>query len=227
VKDDIGDLVHPVFSYALRLKDRLAQGDHPDLETEQATLKELLLSEHVARRYADFGGDRPFEHSMSGRTMEGRRTADGFLGIRFALACWLDEIFILDSPWAAEWENNSIERALYGSRDRAWLFWEQARRAEARAGGDALEVFYLCVMLGFRGEYRHEPDKLQTWVTTTMARLNKPQEMPSPPETEPPVNVPPLRWRAKLDRMVLVAAVLVLCVIPFVSYLVVTKMLGS
>jgi len=229
VKDDIGNLVHPVFTYALRLKERLAQGEPADLETEQATLKGLLLSEHEARRYGDFGGDRAPDASSAGQTLQGRRGADGFLGIRFALTCWLDEIFILDSPWEAQWENHLLERALYGSRDRAWLFWEQARKAEARPGGDALEVFYLCVMLGFRGEYRHEPDKLQAWVEATKTRLAKmqPQEMPHPAELEPPVNVPPLRWRGKLDRMVLVAAVMVLCVIPFVSFLVVTKVFGQ
>jgi type VI secretion system protein ImpK len=230
VKEDIGNLVHPVLSYALRLKERLAQGEAADLETEQATLKGLLLSEHEARRFGDFGGERmPQDASMVGQTMAGRRGAEGFLGIRFALTCWLDEVFILDSPWEAVWENHLLERALYGSRDRAWLFWEQARKAEARPGGDALEVFYLCVMLGFRGEYRHEPDKLHAWIEATKVRLSKlqPQEMPHPAELEPPVHVPPLRWRRKLDRMVLVAAVLVLCVIPFVSFLVVTKMFGQ
>src|SRR5207253_1176639 len=136
VRDDIGNLVHQVFSHALRLKERLAKGEQADLETEQAMLKGMLLSDHEARRFADYGGDRGLDLSSVSRTMEGRRGAEGFLGIRYALACWLDEIFILDSPWEAVWENHLLERALYGSRDRAWLFWEQARRAEARAGGD-------------------------------------------------------------------------------------------
>ena len=98
MQDVIGNLVHPVVAYGLQLKERLERGEGPTFEIEQAALKGLLLSDIEARRWADFGG----EGAAGG---EGRpRGSHPFLGIRYALACWLDELFLGDSPWAARWE---------------------------------------------------------------------------------------------------------------------------
>lgn len=234
MKEEIANLVHPVFSYGLRLKDRLARGEAANLDmyNEQQQLKGLLLSELEAKRLADYGGDRGSDASMMGGhtgTVTGsRRTADSFLGIRYALVCWLDEIFIADSPWSQEWNERKLEFALYGSNDRAWTFWDQARKAEARPGGDALEVFFLCVVLGFRGELREQPDRLQAWMSATQTRIAKaqPQEMPAPPDLEPASHVPPRRWRDRLNRMVLIAAILVLCTIPIMAYLLINALTG-
>jgi type VI secretion system protein ImpK len=227
MRDDIANLVHPVFNYGLRLKERLARGEAADMDTEQATLKGLLLGEMEARRVADYGGDRAIDQStMGGRTLNpSSRSSESFLGIRYALVCWLDEIFIVDSPWAQEWNEHKLESVLYGTNDRAWAFWEQARKAEARPGGDALEVFFLCVMLGFRGEYREQPDRLQQWVTVTQGRIAKgmSQEMQLPPELDPPVYVPPRYWRDRMQRMVVVAAVVALCLIPVVAFVLVNQ----
>ena len=40
--------------------------------------------------------------------------------------------------------------------------WNTVRNAESRSGTDALEVFFLCVMLGFRGDKREENTDQQT-----------------------------------------------------------------
>lgn len=225
MKEEIANLVHPVIMYGLNLKDRIRRNEAGDMYTEQATLKGLLLSDLEARRYADFGGDRVADLSLRQSLDPGRRQ-DTFLGVRYALACWLDEIFIAaDSPWAMDWENNKLETQLYGTNDRAWLFWEQAKKAESRPGGDALEVFFLLVMLGFRGEYLDQPDRLQAWVSATQARIAKlqGQEMQLPPELEPPTNVPPRYGRERMERMVFTAAGLTLILIPVVSSVVVLK----
>ena len=42
---------------------------------------------------------------------------------------WLDELFILYSSWESAWNERKLEGSLYGSNDRAWRFWEQARIA--------------------------------------------------------------------------------------------------
>ena len=76
-----------------------------------------------------------------------------FLGARYALACWIDELFIVHSSWADRWKPLILEQALFGSRERATKFWEQAdivlRRPECpaglepagcRRGGDLLPV---------------------------------------------------------------------------------------
>ena len=66
------------------------------------------------------------------------------------MVCWLDELFLVDSAWDARWNESKLELALYGTNDRAWHFWEQARLADTRPGTEALSAFFLCVMLGFR-----------------------------------------------------------------------------
>src|SRR5689334_6579748 len=122
----LANVVHPVVGRGLGLFGRLQRGESPNLEDEQAALLGLLAAEGVP----DFGPDR-----------------DGaFLGVRYALACWLDELFILDSPWAGQWNENKMEARLYGSNDRAYRFWEQAQYAAARPTTDALEVFFICVL---------------------------------------------------------------------------------
>lgn len=224
MRDEIAGLVNPVFTYGLRLKERLERGDTVDFYNEQAQLKGMLLGELEARRIVDYGGDAGTE-SVSGRG--GRRSPDAFLGIRYILACWLDEIFILDSPWEAQWNERKIEEALYGTNDRAWMFWEQATLAESRPGTDPLEVMYLCVMLGFRGDLRERPDQLRAWADTAGKRIAREQgrEWPVPPEIDPPVNVPPLRGREKLHRMVLTVAIFTFLLVPFITFFILTQIL--
>jgi type VI secretion system protein ImpK len=227
MREELANLVHPVFSYGLNLKQRLESGERPDFDSEQMTLKGLLLSELEAKRFAEYGG-QPDSPGMTRIGGSSRRSPDQFLGIRYSLACWLDEIFILDSPWEKEWNERKMEEALYGSNDRAWAFWEQARLAEARPGIDALEVFYLCVMLGFRGDLRDDATKLRAWADAAGARIAREQgkEWPMPPELEAPTNVPPLHGRDRLHRMVLVAAAAALLIIPIIVFAVV-KQIGQ
>jgi type VI secretion system protein ImpK len=224
MREDIANLVHPVLSYGLLLKERLAQGDIPSLDVEQAALKGLLLSESEARRWTTFGGDTRAE-SVPG---EPGRRAEQFLGIRYALVCWLDEIFTLDSPWEAEWNERKLEVALYGTNDRAWKFWDQARQAEARPQVDALEVFFLCVVLGFCGELRDSPERLATWVSTSQNRVVKArgQEWSYPAEVEPPTHVPPLHGRERLQRVLLAGGLALLILIPILAFMVVQNIGG-
>lgn len=232
MQEQIATLVHRVISSGLDLKERLENGgaDVLDIEKEQAALKGHLLSDSAARQYADYGGaGGALDRSVLGASRLGdgnKPGSESFLGIRYALTCWLDEIFILDSPWGDQWNDRKLETALYGTNDRAHAFWDQSRRAEGRSGSDALEVFFLCVMLGFRGNLRDDPQKLQTWVSATQARINKSQGqgLQLPPELEPPSHVPPLHGRERFQQMVYAAAVAFLFLIPIATCLVVLRM---
>ena len=226
--EEIASLVHPVVTYGLELKDRLERGEAPDLDTEQAALKGLLLSEMESRRWIEFGGDPETEATGLEEARLGEAGGRGlrqFLGIRYALVCWLDELFIADSPWAAEWSERKLEVELYGTNDRAWRFWEQARRAEARPAKEALEAFYWCVMLGFRGELREQPDRLRTWVAGVLQKIAqvKEQEWPYPLDLELPPQVPPLRGQARLQRVVFTAGVVLLLLIPLAAFFIVQQ----
>ncbi len=132
-------------------------------------------------------------------------------------------------PGTRSWNERKLETALYGTNDRAWKFWEQAKHADARSGSDALEVFYLCAMLGFRGEMRGQADKLLGWTRATQVRIAKgqKQEWPVPADRNVNTHVPPLRGREKLQKMVLALAVFVLIFIPFLAFYVVRHFLGS
>jgi type VI secretion system protein ImpK len=231
MRPEIANLVHPVITFGLHLKDRLERGEQLVLETEQAVLKGLLLTDVEAKRWIDFGGETGQDRAShpEGQPVEpGRGRAEYFLGVRYALVCWLDEMFILDSPWESQWNERKLEAALYGTNDRAWRFWVQAVRAEARPGSDALEVFFLCVMLGFSGELRDETEKLQSWISSTQSRILRSQRQPwtYPPELDPPINVPPLHGHERLQQMVLVAGAVLLALMPIVAFVVVGQ-LGS
>jgi type VI secretion system protein ImpK len=224
MQEDVANLVYPTLTYGLHLRARLERGEELVLETEQAKLKGMLLTETEARRLVDFGGDGG---APSGMTLQSFNLDDpvkdtpqgvgAFLGIRYALACWLDEIFVLDSPWSAAWNERKLEGALYGTNDRAWRFWEQAQKAERRPSRDSLEAFFLCVMLGFRGEYAEDPIRLDNWVSAARAHINRglATDWPYPPEVEAPTHVPPRRGRDQLERMVVRGGVLLLLLIPF------------
>jgi type VI secretion system protein ImpK len=223
MREEIASLVYPVLTHGLRLKKRLAEGDDaPDFATAQNELQGLLQSASGAQRWADFGGDRPIGDSVRGRS------GDQFLGIRYALVSWLDEIFILDSPWKDQWSERSLEVDLYNSRERAWKFWEQADRASARPSTDALEVFFLCVMLGFRGDKGNNPDELKHWCERVKAQLDKGQgpDFTLPVEGQPRTYVPPLAGARRLENMLVAAGVAVLVLVPTLVFLLVLLLRG-
>ena len=202
-------------------------GEQPRIEVEQTVLRGLLLSELESRRWSEYGGDEAGSLRRAAPAEdETTATERPFLGMRYALACWLDEVFVLHSPWSQEWNERKLEVALYGSNDRSWRFWQQAKLAEHRPSADALEVFFLCAMLGFRGEFREYPDKLRAWVSANQQRLTERGnvEWPHPQELEPSIHVPPLRGREGFRRMVLLCGAAILVLIPVVAFLVVQQL---
>jgi len=214
------NLVYPVFRYGLRLKERLRLGRF-NMAQEQAELKRLIKAAEAAG---------PPEASSG--------AGERYLGVGYPLACWLDDVFILDptSPWAPEWRENTMESALYGEnlgergRDRAWKFWAQAAQAEARADENALEVFYLCMMLGFRGDFRDDPRHLQEWRERLEAHLPQsgPDAWPDKPLEKPipPPDVPPLEGRERLRWLMLASGLVAAGAIVAMGFLAVYKGIG-
>ncbi len=220
---EVTTLVHRVLRHGIQLKDRLRKGETFDLRNEQAVLKRLLLTEEQARQLPDYSSDAPtFTHQepVYGSSMTAPTRPDAFLGVRYALVCWLDEIFLIDSPWDTQWNETKLEQSLYGSNDRAWKFWEQAKLADKRPDRTALRAFFLCTMLGFRGDFREDPAFLSAWVDATRRRLaeDDPADWPKPPDREIKTSVPPLHGREALRRMVVSCGTLLLILIPIVAY---------
>lgn len=232
MREELADKVYAILSEGLALKERIERGEQPDLRTEQTKLKGLLGSDLEAKRLGpDYSGEYSSAsipagmRSMADMGPAGRAGA-AFMGIRYALACWLDELFVLDDTnWARQWNERKIEASLFTTNDRAWQFWEQAKRAESRSGNDAVEAFYLCVMLGFRGEKRNDPKALQEWLDLARTRIQRAQgkEFQIPPEGEFETAVPPRRGRSRLQTMVVSAALFVLIALPTLVTLVMLK----
>jgi type VI secretion system protein ImpK len=204
MQDETAAMVHAVIGRGLGLKRRLERGESPALATEQAALEQLLQGESEAGRYTDLATQ---------------------LEIRYALVCWLDEVFVLDPAWGPQWNEHKMEVTMFGTNDRAWMFWEKARRASGRTDTDVLEVYYLCVLLGFRGELREDPAKLQAWTAVARGQIekNEGQAWAAPPELDPPGNVPPLRGQAALQTMMVRCGVALMLLIPVAAFLVVLR----
>ncbi len=183
---------------------RLEAGAPLDLENEQVILKKMLLG-------SDEQGPVPESDASD---PDGLPVSDC---IRYALTAWLDEAFLRSSPVLHGWTSNRLEMLLYGSRDASWKFWNEATEASARAGPD-LEVFFLCVMLGFRGDWGETPAKLADWIHKARERLTaaRPRLWQAPAELEPPTDVPPLRGLEGMHRMVFVCGMSLMLLIPLI-----------
>jgi type VI secretion system protein ImpK len=149
--------------------------------------------------------------------------ADARLGTRddwrrlgkYALVCWIDEVLV-DSPWAfAEWwEENALEKEFFDTHDRFEEFYRHAEEALRLPQRDALEVFFLAVVLGFRGRYRFGtdtgrlpsdsggrlPPDLESWARRIGRAIQAGQSPPPLPASVlgPQTGVPPLLGRMAL-----------------------------
>lgn len=224
MREQLLNLVNPVFRTGLRLRDEWSRGAGPPFDAG----RELLL-QAFRDLYTVFPSPTSAAPSLKGASMfemdllEGDAaaaarapTVEPYLGIGYPLACWADELFTLNSPVAARWNERKFEAEFFATNDRAWRFWRQARMAADRPGDDDLEVFYLCAALGFRGEWAEEPGKLRAWLGATRDRLIKGlrQEWTGPPALDPPASVPPRYGKARVRRMAVFAGLAALLCVP-------------
>jgi type VI secretion system protein ImpK len=209
MRDELAEIVYPTVAYALQVRAGLERGDDLNMAAVQSELRTLLKNTNEAMRWPEYGGD-----------------GDRYLGMRYALACWIDELFILDSPWGPQWNERKLEESLYGSNERAWKFWFQAKLAQARPGTDALEAFYLCVMLGFRGEGPEKPETVATWrdsVEAQLARVHN-QPWPGPQELQPDLNAVPRRAKERLRKLLIAVIAVVALLIPAATFYLVYRL---
>ena len=75
----------------------------------------------------------------------------------FLFCISLDE-FILHSPWGKQssWENNTLVSELFGVRDGGEQFFLVTEKAirQPKILGDLLELIYVFIKIGFKGQYR-------------------------------------------------------------------------
>lgn len=219
MRSDLAEQVYPVIDHALALRERLRRGERPSLAVEQSVLLGLLGNRGEAAQSVDYAGDHP-DAAAAKANADGKDTTD-FLGARYALVCWLDELFVLDTPWSEQWNEHKLEASLYATNDRAWRFWNQSALAASRGLVDALEVFYLCASLGFQGDNREQPERLREWFKVTLEQIRRARarSWESPPDLLPLPPVPALKGRRQLRALLMATSLTALLLVPLVVLL--------
>jgi type VI secretion system protein ImpK len=91
-------------------------------------------------------------------SQQGRFAPEDFNLARFAVFAWIDET-ILASHWEGrqQWQREQLQRQYYQTADAGELFYEKLNNVGPHQR-DVREVFYLCLSLGFTGQYCNEGD---------------------------------------------------------------------
>lgn len=166
--DDFAELVTPLLRRVIDLQRRLARGEARTLDDVMRQVQSWL-EEAGRRAVTNPGAARSFEKA------------------RFGLVAWIDEV-LTDSEWGRSvgWgsEEHVLEWLTFGSRDRAWRFYEHADELEAQGDLDPLEVYLLCATLGFRGELAYDADRLNDWVERVYGRISESASVEARPFAE-------------------------------------------
>ena len=180
--------VDPIFLHVLGLLERIGHNDNPAPSEERAVINNWLR--HAE---AQLGQKQDWELA------------------KYALVSWIDDVLI-EAPWNGKswWKENALEVEVFNSRDRATLFYTRSQEAAKMTRRDALEVFYVCVVLGFRGLYRDAasafladqlglPPNLDAWASQTSKSIQLGQGRPSITESpRPGEGAPPLEGKYTL-----------------------------
>jgi type VI secretion system protein ImpK len=157
--------------------------------------------------------------------------AEGALGggiewelAKYALVSWIDEMLV-ETPWSGRdwWSNNVLEVEYFNTRLCNERFYTKAQEASAQSRRDALEVFYNCVILGFRGLYRDSnlassltaanglPPDLLSWTKQTAMAIRLGQGRPPLPRQRREIQgVAPLGRRSVVVWSCAIAVMLLL-----------------
>ncbi len=195
--DAFADVVMPVFQKVLQLLDRLFLG-------EARTPDEVMAQ------------TRSWIEEAGRKTVAKPDLARSFELAKFGLVTWIDEI-LTDSTWGANarWSVgvHLLEWSIYGTRMGASKFFDEAERAEEEGDMDALEVFLLCVILGFKGIKAHDETNLSEWVERVYGRVSEASSVASRPFTEEEGSVSrfgPLRGPSLLLTVAILVAITML-----------------
>lgn len=78
----------------------------------------------------------------------------------FAVVAWVDET-IMNSRWEhrEKWQRELLQRKLYNITDAGEKFFERLNAIGSHQT-DVREVYYLCLAMGFKGQYCHQGDEV-------------------------------------------------------------------
>jgi type VI secretion system protein ImpK len=146
--------------------------------------------------------------------------------VKFALAAFVDETVLdANSPLRDEWEKFPLQLEYFGEHLAGVKFFEKLDELikSIKTEADVVEVYYLCMLLGYKGKYKvYMEGQLQELIKNTAAQLKrigrlqetdlsphwKVVDQPKPP-SDPGIPV----WLKIGSAAVLIAVVLIYLVI--------------
>lgn len=153
-KNDLVTFAGPVFDLILRLKAGIVAPSN-DLRPKVAGMLDDF--ERRAERYK-------FNHKIVQVS-------------KFALAAFVDETVLTNNfPLRDEWEKNALQLEYFGEQLAGNKFFDklEAMLKQIETTVDAVEVYYFCMLLGFKGRYAvYEQEKLLATMQTTANALVK------------------------------------------------------
>jgi type VI secretion system protein ImpK len=153
-KNDLVAFAGPVFDLILRLRAGIVAPSN-DLRPKVASL--LADFERRAERYK-------FNHKLVSVS-------------KFALASFVDETVLTNNfPLRDEWEKYPLQLEYFGEQLAGNKFFDklQAMLKQIDVTADAVEIYYFCMLLGFKGRYGvYEQEKLLQIMQTTANALVK------------------------------------------------------
>jgi type VI secretion system protein ImpK len=153
-KNDLVTFAGPVFDLILRLKAGIVTPSN-DLRPKIAGMLEDF--ERRAERYK-------FNHKIVQVS-------------KFALAAFVDETVLTNNfPLKNEWEKNPLQLEYFGEQLAGNKFFDklEAMLKQIEVTQDAVEIYYFCMLLGFKGRYAvYEQDRLLATMQETANALVK------------------------------------------------------
>ncbi|MBX7222629.1 MAG: type IVB secretion system protein IcmH/DotU [Blastocatellia bacterium] len=99
---------------------------------------------------------------------------------KFALAAYIDEMVLMARfPFRDEWEKYPVQLKHFGEHLAGVTFYERLKEIlrDAERQGDVLELYYMCLLLGFKGQFRdyfeEELASLTQEVESTLRSINR------------------------------------------------------
>lgn len=153
-KNDLITFAGPIFDLILRLKAGIVA---PSNELRPQVAAMLQDFERRAERYR-------FNHKIVQVS-------------KFALASFVDEVVLMNNfPLRDEWEKYALQLEYFGEQLAGNKFFEklQSMLGQIEVTKDAVEVYYVCMLLGFKGRYAvYEQEKLLSIMQATANALVK------------------------------------------------------
>jgi type VI secretion system protein ImpK len=103
--------------------------------------------------------------------------------VKFALAAFTDETILLDenSTLSAQWEKRTLQHKIVREHEAGVVFFERLKTLlqSPQENVEVIEVYYLCLVLGFKGRYViSDEEKLKSEIEKTAAKLRELGRLP-------------------------------------------------